>query len=138
MPVSDDSLLGSVFTAHQPSENQICFPKSWNSFMKDRMIITTNKKCSPVEILECYCLTPESKSSDVDTGSLQNMHFGKCFYGCFSKATNIHYQVQLVDQLDKGKCAQFECKGILCGQCKDGYGPASATTTRMNELVDSS
>ena len=85
------------------------------------MIIATNNKCSSVEVLQCYCLTSEYKSSDMDNGSVQNMNFGKCLIGCFF-AQNAYYQVE---QFDKGICAQFNRKGILCGQCKDGHGPAA-------------
>ena len=30
-----------------------------------------------------------------------------------------------IEQFDKGICAQFNHKGILCGPCKDGHGPAA-------------
>ena len=125
-PVPDNSLVGKAIISHQPYENRTCFPESWNMLLKQRMITVPNIKCSPVEILKCYCLTLESISSDMDNGSLQNMNFGKCFYGCFSTVPNYntHYQVHLVDQLEKGKCALFNRKGILCGKCKDGHGPA--------------
>ena len=83
------------------------------------MIIATNNKCSSVEVLQCYCLTSEYKSSDMDNGSVQNTDFGKCLYGCF-----IHNPYYQVEQFDKGICAQFNRKGILCGQCKVGHGPA--------------
>ena len=48
---------------------------------------------------------------------MQKMTLGKCFYGCF------HFGY--VEQMDESICAQFNRKGILCGQCKDGYGLAA-------------
>ena len=73
-PVPDDNLVGKAIISHQPYENRTCFPESWNMLLKQRMITVPNNKCSPVEILKCYCLTSESISSDVDNGSLQNMN----------------------------------------------------------------
>ena len=105
--------LGSGSTSNHPSHNQTCFPKSWNVLMEQDIINAPTNKCSPVEILMCYCLTSESSSSDVDSGSAT---FGKCFYGCFGNRT--HYQDE------RSMCAPFNRKGILCGQCKDEYGPA--------------
>ena len=65
--------------------------------MEQKMIIVPKDNCSPVEVLECYCLTSDSKSSDGNNSSLQHiMIFGKCFYGCF--VTDSLYQVQLVDK----------------------------------------
>ena len=91
--------------------------------MKQKMIIVPNNNCSSVELLQCYCLTFKSTSSDVGTGLVPRIYFGSCFYGCF--ITNTYYRVQLVEQSDKGICAQYNRKGILCGQCKDGHGPAA-------------
>ena len=121
-PVCDDSLFESVLVSHQSSPNQTCFPKSWNMFIHQRMIIALNNKCTLAGILVCYCLTSDSKSSDMNTSS---MHSGKYFYGCFTKNVSTHYMVQLVEQNDKDKCAQYNRNGILCGQCMDGYAPAA-------------
>ena len=116
----NDGFLGSISTSDQISCNQTCFPKSWNKLMDQNIIIENN--CSSVKVLQCYCLT-SVKSNNVENGLLQYMTFGKCFYGCFD--TIAGYHIELVEQLlDKGICAQFNRKGILCGQCKDGYGPA--------------
>ena len=87
--------------------------------IKQQVIIAPKNKCSLVEVLQCYCLTSESTSHDVDT----QLYFGKYFYGCFE--THIYYKVQLGEQMDEGICSRFNCKGILCGQCEDGYGPAA-------------
>ena len=111
---------GSASVADQPSQNQTCFPKSWNVLVEKMMIIAANDKCSPVKVLECYCITSEP---DVENGSLQHMNFGKCFYGCFVKTA--YYKTKFGEQFDNEVCAQFNRKGILCGQCKDGYGPAA-------------
>ena len=111
---------GSASVADQPSQNQTCFPKSWNVLVEKMMIIAANDKCSPVKVLECYCITSES---DVENGSLQHMNFGKCFYGCFVKTA--YYKTKFGEQFDNAICTQFNRKGILCGQCKDGYGPAA-------------
>ena len=124
-PVCNDSLFESVLVSHQSSPNQTCFPESWNTFIYQRMIIALNNKCTLARILVCYCLTSDSKSSDMNTSLMHNMHFGKCFYGCFTKHVSTHYMVQLVEQNNKGKCAQYNRNGILCGQCKDGYAPAA-------------
>ena len=120
-PILDDGFLVSASTPDQRSQNQTCFPKSWNVLMEHKMIIATNNKCSSVEVLQCYCLTYDYKSSDMDNGSVRNMNCGKCLYGCFIQ--NTYYQVE---QSNKGIiCALFNRKGILCGQCKDGHGPAA-------------
>ena len=114
----NDSFLGSASTSDQISRNQTCFPKPWNKLM-DQSI---ENNCSSVKVLQCYCLT-SVKSNNVDNGLLQYMTFGKCFYGCFDTVDG--YRIELVEQLlDKGICAHFNRKSILCGQCKDGYGPA--------------
>ena len=115
------SSIGRVSTIDQDSgNNQMCFPNSWNVLMKQQMIIAPKNKCSPVEILQCYCLMSESTAHDVDT---EYMYFGKCFYGCFNGY--IYYKVQLDEQMEKGTCNRFNRKSILCGQCEDGYGPAA-------------
>ena len=116
----DDSFVGSNSTSDQLSQNQTCFPKTWNELVEVKVIVAPANKCSPVEVLQCYCVTLESKSSD--NGSVQDLNLGKCFYGCFISST--YYPVELGEQFDKGMCAQFNCKGIFCGQCKNGYGPA--------------
>ena len=110
----------NIATSDQPSQNETCFPKSWNVLVDKKIIITPNDKCSPVEVLECYCIT---SGSDVENGSLQHMNFGKCFYGCF--VTSTYYKAKFGEQFDNAICTQFNRKGILCGQCKDGYGPAA-------------
>ena len=117
-PTRQNVFLGSGSISNHPSHNQTyaCFPKSWNVLMEQHIINSPTNKCSPLEILMCYCLTSESSSSDVDSESAT---FGKCFYGCFGNST--HYQVK---SDEKDICALFNRKGILCGQCKDGYGPA--------------
>ena len=118
--VTDEPFNGSIVPQLQ---HQTCFPNSWNVLMKQKMIIVPNNNCSSVEILQCYCLTFKSTSSDVGSGLVPRVYFGSCFYGCF--ITNTYYRVQLVEQSDKGICALFNRKGILCGQCKDGHGPAA-------------
>ena len=117
-----DSFVGSATTSHQLLQNQTCFPRSWNELVELKVIVAPNNNCSPVEVLQCYCVTLESKSSDMDNDSLQDLNLGKCFYGCFISST--YHHVELGEQFDKGMCAQFNRKGILCSQCKDGYGPA--------------
>ena len=84
--------------------------------------------CSPVKVLECCCLTSESKCSDVDNVSLQHINFGKCFYGCTGldgPGLNTYHEVKLGEQFDEGVYAQFYRKGVLCGQCNNGYGPVA-------------
>ena len=115
-PVSIGSVNGSTVG------RQMCFPNSWKHFLKLRIIRLPNNKCSPVSILQCYCLTSDFKLNEVVNASVQhNIYFGKCFYGCFE-----YYPIKLEDNFDTGnpQCAKFNRTGVLCGQCKDGYGPA--------------
>lgn len=117
-PIPDDSI-----DAGTSDQDQMCFPKSWNILLQRNMIIKPGKKCSPVAIVHCYCLTSESQFNNSDT---PYANFGNCFYGCFdSDFSTVHYQVniQLDEQFDNGTCSQFNRKGILCGQCIEGYGP---------------
>ena len=121
-PTLDNSFLGSVSTSHQASHNHTCFPESWNKLIEQEIISAQTPKCSPVKILLCYCLTPVSKSSDVDNGLMQNMTFGKCLYGCYH--SRVYYKFQLEQLENSIICSEFNRRGIICGQCKDGYGPA--------------
>ena len=117
----ENSFVGSAFALDQVSTNQTCFPDSWKLLLKHKMIIVPKNRCSPVDVLRCCCL--ESISSNVDTGLVPNIYFGRCFYGCFNPHS--HYQVQPGGKINKEECAKFNRTGILCGQCKDGYGPAA-------------
>ena len=111
----------------QSSQEQTCFPKSWNVLLERSMIVEPKNNCSPVEILLCYCLTLETQSSIVNTDPLPHMSFGNCLFGCFATDTlSLYHQVDtFVDEhFANGTCSHFNHKGTLCGQCKDGYGPA--------------
>ena len=100
---------------------------------------TKNDFCpkGQVEVSNCYCLTSDAKFSDVDTVSAQykTTYFGKCFYGCFS--TDIRYQVQILRLSAKGKCAKFNHKGILCGQCRMDMGllPIPSVSSVLNVVT---
>lgn len=100
-----------------------CFPTSWNYLMKRKMLLTEQPNtCNQFEVLRCYCLTRESQ---VGNSSMPHMHFGHCWYSCFqTKPAMEYYEVNILDeQPDNGICFPFNCTGILCSQCIDGYGP---------------
>ena len=104
---------------------QPCFPKPWNTLYKQRLVIPM-KNCSLMRVVHCYCLTSESTASDPVTGIL-HASFSNCFYGCFNiESLSAYYLVSLQEEhLNYCTCSRFNRKGLLCGQCNDGYGPAA-------------
>ena len=93
-----------------------CFPESWK-VLEEHFVVRLQSKesCSPVEVLKCYCLTK-------DTDSVYSI--GCCFYSCFFQSPQSKYQVVSMDNKSDtdGTCSQFNRGGVLCGQCREGYG----------------
>ena len=96
-----------------------CFPKSWDELQEKNIIVIKSKgSCSPIDVLRCYCLTSHNITSE------QQFSIGPCIYSCFynTRASEYH-QTNDLKTLSNGKCSLFNREGILCGQCKEGYGP---------------
>ena len=83
-------------------------------------------RCDPVEaragLLNCYCMTRylihRSKEEAV---------VGQCFYNCFSKTSytlndTVYRDVpQNISNLSEQMCGHLNRRGLLCGDCKEGY-----------------
>ena len=98
--------------------NACVFPKSWDVLFNNRILIF-EKSCVSFKVMECYCLTADKDA---------NLYIGECFYGCLMRNTSsIYYEVNI----SSDTCSLFNRRGILCGQCKDGYGvPAYSFSLR--------
>ena len=98
------------------SDLTLSIPKSWNVLI-DNKIIVFDSNLTSVKLLRCYCLTS-------DTSALQpQLNIGHCFYGCFYHTLDDEYHLSSWSVSDEtSKCSLFNREGILCGQCKEGYG----------------
>ena len=101
--------------------NSTCFPESWKSLIESYIIFLPESQaqgdCVPVKVLRCYCLI-------LDTDDIYSI--GHCFYGCFFiNHPPSEYQLVSIDNqsVTNGTCSQFNREGVLCGQCREGYGP---------------
>ena len=95
--------------------NEMCFSKSWVPFKKHIIFVPRlQSSCSPLGVLRCFCL-------------MVNPHdVGHCIYACFfSNHPPSEYQLVRFDikSVSNGTCSQFNREGVLCGQCREGYGP---------------
>ena len=73
-------------------------------------------------VLDCHCVT-----YDRQTGST---YLGLCFYNCENTNTNkkmdpIHNKLPRKPEvlLNKSACTRFHRRGLLCGDCEEGYSP---------------
>ena len=105
------------------SRNTSCFPKTWN-VLKEKGIILAEPKtaCSPLGILRCYCLSPPATPDP-------ELTIGQCSYACFYRNTykqhKEYYKVEILNNssMRNGTCEKYNREGVLCGKCKEGYGP---------------
>lgn len=64
-----------------------------------------------------YCMTYDSISGDTVVG--------KCPYNTFHNIVDLYLPLPVnLSDLNNFVCGQFNREGQLCGDCKDGYGPA--------------
>ena len=74
-------------------------------------------KCHPAAaLLYGYCMTHDNYSGET--------HVGKCVYTTFSRMNESLYTKlpQSPVDLDEAVCGQWNRKGYLCSECKDGFG----------------
>jgi hypothetical protein len=71
-----------------------------------------------VEIRNGYCATSSKQGSDY--------LFGECpFLNSFNIIDRMYSEMPSnTSQLDEVMCGPYNRRGLLCGECKDGYGPA--------------
>ena len=98
--------------------NVSCFPNKWRLLEENYIIfLKSQQSCSEVEVLRCYCLT---------VGANKNFNIGHCFYACFFivQPPSEYQTVRIENGSVMGQtCSQFNREGVLCGQCREGYGP---------------
>ena len=74
-----------------------------------------------VEISAGFCMT-----YDANRDGMSTLVVGDCPFGYFSDMTNRRYS--LVPgrraEVNSNQCDPYNRKGLLCGQCKKGFGPA--------------
>ena len=78
--------------------------------------IHCNQREMKVEVANGYCIS-----------YLSGQYFaGDCYYAHLGNFTDRMYSVmpQDPDRLNEVMCSMYKRKGLLCGQCIDGYGPA--------------
>ena len=104
-------------TVSDRDTNLTCFPDSWKELEKHSIIMLKSKEsCSPVEVLRCYCLSLSANAI---------YSIGRCAYSCFFYRPRGQYHLVRFDNKSEsnGTCSQFNREGVLCGQCREGYGP---------------
>ena len=71
-----------------------------------------------VEIDTSCCATSSGKEGDY--------YIGHCPFRYIANSTNRMYSEipSNTSQLDEAMCGPYNRRGLLCGECKDGYGPA--------------
>ena len=71
-----------------------------------------------VEIRNGYCVT--------SSGIEDDYYIGNCPFRHATNSTNRMYSEMPsnASQLDEVMCGPYNRRGLLCGECKDGYGPA--------------
>ena len=67
-----------------------------------------------------------SQSCATSSGQEDDYYIGSCPFRHTVDSTNRMYSEMPgnASQLDKVMCVPYNRKGLLCGECKDGYGPA--------------
>ena len=71
-----------------------------------------------VEIRSGMCATPSHWKSDYYIGTCPLRHTFNVLNRMYSEMPGN------ASQLDEAMCGPYNRKGLLCGECKDGYGPA--------------
>ena len=86
----------------------------------EKRIIIPEATCDFFQVLRCYCVTSHELLS-LPTSSVPHFLIGECIYGCFDIDYTTQYQsVNLSSH--NGICSKLNREGILCGQCREGYG----------------
>ena len=95
-----------------------CFAKNWRELEDNYVIfLKSGHSCSAVEVLRCYCLGFDAHIE---------YNIGHCFYTCFiANIPPSEYQLMRIknESVTNGTCSQFNRDGVLCGRCREGYGP---------------
>ena len=81
-----------------------------------------HNEAETVDVRIGYCMT-----SDHDT---QSVLAGTCHYGYTTNVTNRVYSLLPKDptQLNETTCGPYNCEGLLCEHCIEGFGPAAYST----------
>ena len=105
-------------------ENRCHFP---SELLNNGIILFPDELCRTFYILRCYCLTTDGYTS---TSLSSTPVIGKCLYACFSIEPPLEYNfINLSSESDI--CSNVNRKGVLCGQCREGYGvPAYSFTLK--------
>ena len=71
-----------------------------------------------VEISADFCMTYD--------GHTQEVFAGHCAYGYSSNMSNRRYSIveSNYTSLNSSQCASYNRKGLFCGECSEGFGPA--------------
>ena len=71
-----------------------------------------------VEISADFCMTYDDHTQEVFAGD--------CAYGYSSNMSNRRYSIveSNYTSLNSSQCASYNRKGLFCGECRDGFGPA--------------
>ena len=77
-----------------------------------------------VEITNDHCATSSEEEGDYHSGICPYMHTLNSVNRLYSEMPSN------ASQLDEFMCGPYNRKGLLCGECKDGYGPAVYSLSR--------
>ena len=85
----------------------------------DKYIVVPDHSCTSFQVLRCYCLTSDNCTSG-QCSSAPNLAIGKCIYGCYKTGPTSEYHT--VNISSSRICSMVNRKGVLCGECMEGYG----------------
>ena len=71
-----------------------------------------------VEISADFCMTYDDQTQEVFAGD--------CAYGYSANMSNRRYSIEESNytSLNSSQCALYNRKGLFCGECSEGFGPA--------------
>ena len=91
---------------------------------------TQQCECGEHRTLKIRCNQPEQKIEISDGYCVSNVHnkyyAGKCLYAHVGNYTDRMFSVAPSDpeRFEEYMCGHYNRRGLLCGRCIDGYGPA--------------
>ena len=96
-------------------------------------IIHCNDKSKISAVLDCNCVTYDEATGFAFAGA--------CFYNCMNNAINADrvYHILPKKAFDlngsQSACSWFNRKGLLCGECEEGFSPFVILTTSVAQSV---
>ena len=112
--------------AFMPKENS-CVCADW-----PKGIVTCDDASKNAQMLIGYCMTYNNATGEIRAGTCRKSYFrDDSFKFYYSLPTNI---IDLNDQM----CGPFNAKGLLCGECQDGFAVTPLSTIHCINCTNTS